>query len=552
MLCTRAVEAALQIMDPDYLTTEVGNFWGIHETRPYMRARFALAQQLWTASRRDDSIGHLRELLRLNPEDNQGIRYMLAGKLLEEGRDEEVQTLLKKYDEPSTFWIFSQTLAAFRKEGDTPRTRLLLDKAAKSNRHVVPLLLEAEMKEPRRPAFYFSPGDVNEAETYFDEFIGGWRQTPGAITWLRRVVADSKLRRKTTHVGPTARVKKRLLKLPQRFGAEWQSSVQHLPTWLEEAGGVHRPWSILAVDSSERLILGQEMVLAQPTAEAVFDLLAKAMEQPLAGKPHRPSEIQVYEHPIWEEIRPHLEEIGVDCINRTELDEVEFIESQMKKMFLAEARMPGLVESPGVELAQVGSLFAAAAEYYQRAPWRRLPPETVIEIGCDRFRKRRNRPLFAVVMGQNNLSLGLALYYDRRAIEVTDFDGLAESSSEESNGIFSMMFSEAFEISIVDLLACEENHWPLGGPEAYPMVIRATGHFKKLPLESWEFQFLEGCLRAIPRFVEQHELLIAPASETITVSTAQGELELKLSWEPEFGTCGEDCDDCHDHCEHDH
>src|SRR5262245_12926837 len=53
----------------------VGHFWGVLETRPYMRARLGLALSLWTAGRRDAAVQHLQDMLRLNPDDNQGVRY---------------------------------------------------------------------------------------------------------------------------------------------------------------------------------------------------------------------------------------------------------------------------------------------------------------------------------------------------------------------------------------------------------------------------------------------------------------------------------------------
>jgi tetratricopeptide (TPR) repeat protein len=554
MLSATAVDAALRSMDHGLLESAIGNFWAIHETRPYMRARLALARQLWAIGRRDESITHLRDLLQLNADDNQGVRYILASQLLEGGRDEEIQTLLQTYDEESTFWCFFQALAAFRREGDTPQARLLLGKARKVNPHVVSRLLDGPADRQYELRFGNDPGAFHEANNYVNDLGGGWRQTPGAFTWLRRVVADSKSRKRGARaaVGPTADQKKRLLKVPQRFGAEWQASVHLLPTWVEEAGGIHRPWTIIAVDSSERLILGQEMVIEPPTGAAVFDLLAKSMERPFAGEPHRPSEIQVREEALWEEIRPHLEEIGVDCIYRAELDEIAFIQGQMQQMFLSDKKRTGLVEIPGIELAHVGSFFAAAAEFYHRAPWRRVPAETAIRVECDHFKKHRKRPSYAVVMGQNNVTLGLALYESLDSIRAICDDDSDGAAALEPGSACSLMFSEPFEIPITDLLAGEANHWQLGGPEAYPMVLSPKHNSKNNQPKQWELHFLEGCLRAIPQFVEQHELVAEPAEETITVSTSQGNLTLKLSWEPDFESCGGDCDDCHDHCEHDH
>lgn len=43
-----------------------------------MRARAALAGTLWRLGRREEAVDHQRELLRLNPNDNQGLRYRQA------------------------------------------------------------------------------------------------------------------------------------------------------------------------------------------------------------------------------------------------------------------------------------------------------------------------------------------------------------------------------------------------------------------------------------------------------------------------------------------
>ena len=55
-----------------------GHFWGFLETRPYMRARAGLAGTLLKLGDIDGAVGHYRDMLKLNPNDNQGIRYVLA------------------------------------------------------------------------------------------------------------------------------------------------------------------------------------------------------------------------------------------------------------------------------------------------------------------------------------------------------------------------------------------------------------------------------------------------------------------------------------------
>ena len=61
-----------------------GHFWMAHETRPYMRAKAGLASCLFFMRRYDEAIKHYQEMLELNPNDNQGVRYQLAVWLVEQ------------------------------------------------------------------------------------------------------------------------------------------------------------------------------------------------------------------------------------------------------------------------------------------------------------------------------------------------------------------------------------------------------------------------------------------------------------------------------------
>lgn len=75
----------------------MGDFWGLIETRPYMRARFGLAMALWSCGQGEEAAAHGAELLRLNPDDNQGVRYLLLTWLVALGRDDDAGALMKTY-----------------------------------------------------------------------------------------------------------------------------------------------------------------------------------------------------------------------------------------------------------------------------------------------------------------------------------------------------------------------------------------------------------------------------------------------------------------------
>src|ERR1700677_4850838 len=104
-------------------------------------------------------------MLRLNPGDNQGVRYTLAAFLLFLDRDDDLAPLLLQYDEPSATWVYTKALLAFRKHGDTPKVRQLLAQAKKTNKHV-PLFLTGEKYPPAGQPGHYSPGDENEALNY--------------------------------------------------------------------------------------------------------------------------------------------------------------------------------------------------------------------------------------------------------------------------------------------------------------------------------------------------------------------------------------------------
>ena len=129
-----------------------GHFWGILETRPYMRAREGLAQCLWEAGRREEAAEHYQEMLRLNPNDNQGVRYSLATLLLDMDRDEDLRRLLAEYeDDASAEWAYTRALLAFREGGESAQANKLLTQAMKVNKHV-PAYLLGHKQLPRRPA----------------------------------------------------------------------------------------------------------------------------------------------------------------------------------------------------------------------------------------------------------------------------------------------------------------------------------------------------------------------------------------------------------------
>lgn len=174
-----------------------GEFWGFLETRPYMRARSGLALALWERGKRDEACGHLQAMLVLNPNDNQGVRYILAAWLFEISEDDELAKLLDIYAEDyMAAWKWSYALLAFRRSGDKKESRAQLAAAIKTNRHI-PAYLLGKTPLPKKLPPFISPGEKDEAIHYVAEFAEGWRQTPGAVDWLKTQCKQSQSRKGT-------------------------------------------------------------------------------------------------------------------------------------------------------------------------------------------------------------------------------------------------------------------------------------------------------------------------------------------------------------------
>jgi tetratricopeptide (TPR) repeat protein len=180
----QGVAAGERALGPDYFKHDVGHFWGILETRPYMRARKGLADTLWRLNRREEAVEHYRDMLRLNEGDNQGIRYLLVDLYLQLDRDADAAKVLRKYrDDWSAVWKYTQALLEFRKSGASARANNALAEASEQNTFV-PAYLVGKKRIPQTLPEYIGIGDEPEAIAYAADHLNHWRRTPGAVDWL--------------------------------------------------------------------------------------------------------------------------------------------------------------------------------------------------------------------------------------------------------------------------------------------------------------------------------------------------------------------------------
>jgi len=180
-----AVEAGRKALGEELFEDGEGDFWLILETRPYMRARAGLAECLWNLGEREEAAQHLKDMLRLNPGDNQGMRYILKSWLFTLNDLKAVSELLVEYDEDCfAEWCYSKALLTFRQSGPKSSGAIKALKYAVKTNPFVPDLLLGTKPMPKTLPPHYSLGSKDEAVIYVDQTRENWSATKGALQWL--------------------------------------------------------------------------------------------------------------------------------------------------------------------------------------------------------------------------------------------------------------------------------------------------------------------------------------------------------------------------------
>lgn len=170
-------------------------FWLDIDTRSFMRAVHLFALALWDEGDRVGAIAQAKLLLRLNPNDNQGIRELLWAWYPAIGDWAATENLLKRYrKDRSTACLYTKWLLAFRRGEPTDAC---LAEAMKANPHVPLFLADPDLpveEEDERLALrgYVTVGSAGDAADYAALNREAWLGIPGAIDRLAAEAAEAK------------------------------------------------------------------------------------------------------------------------------------------------------------------------------------------------------------------------------------------------------------------------------------------------------------------------------------------------------------------------
>jgi tetratricopeptide (TPR) repeat protein len=166
-------------------TEFAGVFWGVHETRPYMRARLALAERLRAAGKVEESVAEYLGMLELNPADNQGVRYLLLPCLLALGRMDAARKLFEQHPQEFRYnavFAWGRVLERLL-SNDLPGAEAALAVARKQNPHMQ-AYVKGHRQIPKTSPECYAPGSKDEAICFADTVRSAWEKYPAALTWL--------------------------------------------------------------------------------------------------------------------------------------------------------------------------------------------------------------------------------------------------------------------------------------------------------------------------------------------------------------------------------
>jgi hypothetical protein len=181
-----AIEIGRKQLGDIFFKENKGQFWIMHETRPFMTAKLRHAECLFALNKIDESIKEYFEILELNEYDNQGVRYYLQTMLLKNKRFDDYIKLRELFpEENSTFWLFNHALYTFVTKGESKETNKALDIAVESNKHVL-YYMTGKKKFKNESLDYYSPGDESEATIYLKDNIAIWIEFPDTLHWIQK------------------------------------------------------------------------------------------------------------------------------------------------------------------------------------------------------------------------------------------------------------------------------------------------------------------------------------------------------------------------------
>jgi len=173
--------------------------WGFVENRPYLRGLANLAIVLVERKSWAEALAIHRQMLKFNPNDNQGVRYLIGPECLRVGDNEGAIKAFEKCLQEEVGCAFGLALAKLRARGASAEIGDALVTGFAANRYVAPMLLGetwerldafhgTNMAEPEwAHDVIAAQADLWQAVPRGAELLRFWWAAPPVATWRRKL-----------------------------------------------------------------------------------------------------------------------------------------------------------------------------------------------------------------------------------------------------------------------------------------------------------------------------------------------------------------------------
>jgi tetratricopeptide (TPR) repeat protein len=175
---------ALSLAEPEIKNVRRGAFWGTFESRPYMRALQGLGLTAWKQGRLEEAKDIFLKMLKLNVNDNQGVRYLIGPIYHQMGNlDKAINWYVQNLDDPGNLYNYGLALI---QQNELEAAAKTLISAIFENPYIAPMLLKDKLPE----SDWWHGSNLAEppyAEDYVSEYGNWWEKEEFALRLLRAI-----------------------------------------------------------------------------------------------------------------------------------------------------------------------------------------------------------------------------------------------------------------------------------------------------------------------------------------------------------------------------
>jgi hypothetical protein len=190
---------------------------------------------------------------------------------------------------------------------------------------------------------------------------------------------------------------------------------------------------------------------------------------------------------------------------------------------------PSYLSVSGVSVAVFSHIFAAAAEFYQLAPWNFFREEVPIEIRHPQGGSER----IVVVTGSAGDVFGISVY-DSVDDLICMFQAQNPLEILQNISWVVLCYETSTNIAPEDLEAIDGQGWPIVNDKAYPVINRMGAPGAEMyPPNRDDLLWLEAALPALNEYFRRQDVFmstgdILPQELTLDVQTSTGPSQVEL------------------------